>query len=112
DLVFVWSYPMILPREVIEIPRLGCINLHMGLLPQYRGVNGLKWALLNGEIETGVTLHYMDEGIDTGDMLARVSFPITDGDDLVSLMRKARHAGIHLLKNTWRGIADGTATGM
>lgn len=112
DLIFVWSYPMILPREVIEIPRLGCVNLHMGLLPQYRGVNGLKWALLNGESETGVTLHYMDEGVDTGDMIARASFPITGDDDLVSLMRKARYAGIHLLKNTWLGIADGSATRM
>ncbi len=112
EIVFVWSYPMILPREVIEIPRLGCINLHMGLLPQYRGVNGLKWALLNGEAETGVTLHYMDEGIDTGDMIARVAFPITGDDDLVSLMRKGRYAGIHLLKNSWHSIADGSATRM
>jgi methionyl-tRNA formyltransferase len=112
DVIFVWSYPMILSRELIEIPPLGCINLHMGLLPQYRGVNGLKWALLNGETQTGVTLHYIDEGIDTGDMISRVSFPIGDEDDIVSLMKKARFAGIHLMKNIWPQLVEGTVRAM
>ncbi|HSI88871.1 MAG TPA: methionyl-tRNA formyltransferase [Pyrinomonadaceae bacterium] len=112
DLIFVWSYPMILPRRVIEIPRLGSINLHMGLLPHYRGVNGLKWALLNDESETGITLHYIDEGIDTGDMISRVSFPIGEDDDLVSLMKKARFAGMHLIKNIWPQLVNGKIKAM
>jgi methionyl-tRNA formyltransferase len=112
DLILVWSYPMILPRAVIDIPDRGCINVHMGLLPQYRGVNGVRWALLNGEQETGVTMHYMDEGIDTGDMISRVSFPITPEDDILSLMKKSRIAGLHLLKTTWPQIEAGNVQRM
>jgi methionyl-tRNA formyltransferase len=112
DLILVWSYPMILPKEVIDIPLRGCVNVHMGLLPQYRGVNGVRWALLNGEQETGVTMHYMDEGIDTGDMISRVSFPIAQEDDILSLMKKSRIAGLHLLKNTWPQIEAGTVQRM
>ena len=108
DLIFVWSYPMILAKDIIGIPRLGCMNLHMGLLPHYRGVNGLKWALINDEAQTGVTLHYMDEGIDTGDMISRISFPLGEEDDLVSLMKKARFAGVHLINNVWPQIVAGT----
>lgn len=107
DLIFAWSYPMILSDKILAIPRSGCINLHMGLLPEYRGVNGIRWALLNGEEKTGVTLHYMDSGIDTGDIIARVAFPITAEDDILSLMKKSKMAGLHLLKNCWPQISSG-----
>lgn len=109
DLIYVWSYPMILPAEILKSPKRGCVNLHFGLLPEYRGVNGVRWALLNGEEKTGVTLHLMDGGIDTGDILARVSFPITDADDILSLMKKSKMAGLHLLENCWQQIASGKA---
>lgn len=112
DLILVWSYPMILPQRVIDIPRLGAVNLHLGLLPQYRGVNGIRWALLNGETETGLTLHYMDAGIDTGPMIARLSFPIGPEDDILLLMRRSRTAGLALLTNSWEHIASGTAVTM
>jgi methionyl-tRNA formyltransferase len=112
DLILVWSYPMILPVEVIQIPRLGCINVHLGLLPQYRGVNGVRWALLNGEDKTGVTLHFMDEGIDSGDMIANVTFPITDEDDILSLMQKSIFTGRLLLESCWPAIAAGNVERM
>lgn len=110
DAIFVWSYPMILSQEIIDIPKNGAVNLHFGLLPEYRGVNGIRWALLNGEPTTGVTLHYMDAGIDTGDIIARVSFPIEPTDDIRSLMIKSRTAGLHVLKQCWPAVETGTVT--
>jgi methionyl-tRNA formyltransferase len=107
DLVYAWSYPMILPEEIIDIPKYGCVNVHMGLLPEYRGVNGVRWALLKGEEKTGITIHFMDSGIDTGKIIARVSFPITAQDDILSLMKKSKSAGLYLLENCWHQIASG-----
>ncbi|HEY8559962.1 MAG TPA: methionyl-tRNA formyltransferase [Pyrinomonadaceae bacterium] len=107
DLIYSWSYPMILPEEIIKIPKHGAVNLHMGLLPEYRGVNGVRWALINGEEKTGITIHYMDSGIDSGAVISRVSFPITPADDILSLMIKSKTAGLYLLENVWRDIAAG-----
>ena len=107
DAILVWSYPMILPKEVLEIPKRGAVNVHLGLLPEYRGVNGVRWALLNGEDQTGVTLHFMDAGIDSGNMIARASFPIAPEDDIRSLMQKSKIAGRRLLENSWAGIVSG-----
>jgi len=109
DLIYVWSYPMILPEEIIKIPRYGSINLHIGLLPEYRGTNGVRWALLNGEEQTGVTIHFMDSGIDTGSVISRILFPITADDNILSLMQKSKTAGLHLLKHCWQQIASGRA---
>jgi len=110
DVIFVWSYPMILRQEIIDIPKNAAVNLHFGLLPEYRGVNGIRWALLNGESTTGVTLHYIDSGIDTGDIIARVSFPIEPPDDIRSLMIKSRTAGLHVLKQCWTAVETGNVT--
>ena len=107
DLFLIWSFPIILPMNVIEIPRKGAVNIHMGLLPEYRGVNGIRWALLNGESQTGATMHFVDEGIDTGDMIARAAFPIEENDDIRTLMIKSRSAGIALLKTFWPQIVTG-----
>ena len=107
DLIYVWSYPMILPDEIIRIPKYGCVNVHMGLLPEYRGVNGVRWALLNGEEKTGVTIHFMDSGIDTGNIISRVSFPIEEQDNILSLMKKSKSAGLYLLANCWQQIVSG-----
>ncbi len=65
DAIVIWSYSMILPAAVIGVPRRGCVNVHGGLLPSYRGPHVMQWAIINGETETGVTLHYVDAGIDT-----------------------------------------------
>src|SRR5439155_9931615 len=80
DAIVVWSYSLLLPGDVLAVPRRGAVNVHTGLLPEYRGGHVLQWALLNGEHETGVTLHYMDEGLDTGPIVAQTRFPIADED--------------------------------
>ena len=107
DLFFVWSYPMILPAKIIEIPKNGALNLHLGLLPEYRGVNGVRWALINGESATGVTLHLIDAGVDTGPIVTRGAYPIAPEDDFRTLLIKSRAAGLHLLKHVWPQIAAG-----
>ena len=107
DIFLIWSFPIILPKNVIDLPRKGAVNIHMGLLPEYRGVNGIRWALLNGESQTGATLHFVDEGIDTGDMIARAAFPIEENADIRTLMIKSRSAGIALLKTFWPQIVTG-----
>src|SRR4051794_19945405 len=76
DLVICAYYPRIFPRRLIDIPPLGCINVHPGLLPEYRGTFPTPWCILNNETEIGVTVHYMNEGIDTGDILVQQRYPI------------------------------------
>ncbi len=76
DLALVVAYGRILPKDVLEAPRLGCVNVHASLLPKYRGAAPITWAVVNGEAESGVTLMKMDEGMDTGDMLELFASPI------------------------------------
>jgi methionyl-tRNA formyltransferase len=76
DLVICAYYPGILPRRLIDIPPLGCINVHPGLLPEYRGTFPTPWCILNNETEIGITIHTMDGGIDTGDILVQRTYPI------------------------------------
>jgi methionyl-tRNA formyltransferase len=76
DVALVVAYGRILPRDVLDAPRLGCVNVHASLLPKYRGAAPITWAVVNGETETGVTLMKLDEGMDTGPTFARVTTPI------------------------------------
>ena len=71
DVICVVAYGKILPKDILEIPKYGCINVHASLLPKYRGAAPIQWAVINGEKVTGVTTMYMDEGMDTGDMLLK-----------------------------------------
>ena len=71
DVMVVVAYGKILPESVLEVPKLGCINIHGSLLPKYRGAAPIQWSVLNGEAVTGVTIMYMDKGMDTGDMLLK-----------------------------------------
>ncbi len=73
ELIIVTAYGQILPKEILELPEYGCINIHASLLPKYRGAAPINWVLLNGETETGVTSMQMNEGLDTGDMLIKKS---------------------------------------
>lgn len=109
DVIVIWSYSMILPAAVIEVPRRGCVNVHGGLLPGYRGPHVLQWAIINGECETGVTLHHVDAGIDTGPVIAEERFPIGPEDDAGVVRGKLRDAGSRLLRQWWPAIAAGTA---
>jgi methionyl-tRNA formyltransferase len=109
DAIVVWSYSMVLPETVLSIPPRGAVNVHGGLLPEYRGPHVLQWALINGERETGVTLHYVDAGIDTGPLIAQSRIPIAADDDAVSVKEKMAVTGAALLRTWWPRIADGTA---
>ena len=109
EFILVWSYTMILPESVIRIPSGDAINVHGGLLPQYRGGHVMQWAIINGEKETGVTLHYMDQGIDTGPIIAQGRFPISHSDDAVSVQDNLKNTGVELLRTWWPKISCGTA---
>lgn len=89
DLFISMSFNQIFKSKIINMPRLRVINCHAGKLPFYRGRNILNWVLINDEKEFGITVHYIDEGIDTGDILLQKTYPITDDDDYSSLLRIA-----------------------
>ena len=82
DLIVTCAYGKIIPKVLIDYPKYGCINIHASLLPKYRGSAPIQWALINGEEETGITLMYMDEFMDTGDIIDVVSYKIKDTDDV------------------------------
>ncbi|MFF2887957.1 methionyl-tRNA formyltransferase [Paenibacillus sp. NPDC057967] len=109
DLIVTAAYGQILPKAVLELPRLGCINVHGSLLPKYRGGAPIQRSIINGEPETGVTIMYMAEGLDTGDMISRVALPILDEDTSGTLFEKLSAAGAKLLGETLPSIIDGTA---
>ena len=97
------SYGRILSTEIINAFPCGIVNLHLSRLPEYRGANTLQWTIINGATETAATLHYIDEGIDTGPVVASKSVIITPDDDALSLQKKLIDAGRILLK-TWLPI--------
>jgi methionyl-tRNA formyltransferase len=108
DLIVVVYYDCILKGDVIGIPKRGCINLHLALAEEYRGCYPTTWALINGEIRTGVTLHYIDEGIDTGDIIAQKAVEILPDDTGKSLYYKCTRAGIELFREAVPSVLEGT----
>ncbi len=98
DLIVVFAYGKILPKEVLEIPKEGCWNIHLSLLPKYRGASPVQWALLQGEKETGVTIMLMDEGMDTGPILLQKILPIEEEDNTESLLEKLSKLSVFALK--------------
>ncbi len=109
DLCVVAAYGQILPKEVLELPKFGCINVHASLLPKLRGASPIQQAIVSGETETGVTIMQMAEGLDTGDMLAKVSLPIgsMNGGELHDALAEA---GAKLLVATLPRLAAGDIT--
>lgn len=108
DFIIVVAFGQILTKEVLDIPKYGCINLHASLLPMYRGAAPLNWAIINGEKVSGNTTMLMDVGLDTGDMLLKDEVEITDdmtAGDLHDLLMKS---GAELLVNTIEGLVDGS----
>lgn len=107
DLFVSMSFNQIFKSEVINLPPLGIINCHAGKLPFYRGRNIINWALINGESEFGITVHQVDTGIDTGDILLQRTFPINENDDYGSLLRIAHMECAPLLVEAISQIRQG-----
>lgn len=109
ELIVVAAYGKILPKEILDLPRLGCINVHSSLLPRYRGAAPINWAILNGETETGVTIMYMAEGLDTGDIISQRATAIDPDETVESLHDRLALLGAELLGETVAAIGAGTA---
>ncbi len=110
DLMVVVAYGIILPKPVLEAPRLGCVNIHASLLPRWRGAAPIQRAILAGDRETGITIMQMDEGLDTGDMLLVEKCPVAPDDTGSSLHDKLSELGASALMKALPGIAKGSLT--
>jgi len=108
DIFVSMSFNQIFRNKIIEKPPLGIINCHAGKLPFYRGRNILNWVLINDEAEFGITVHYVDEGIDTGDIIQQKCFPITDADNYQTLLDRAYDGCADLLDKAIHDIVTGT----
>ncbi len=109
DFVFSFTFRKLLPASLLEIPRLGALNLHPSSLPKYRGRSPINWVLVRGEAETGVTLHYMVEQADRGDVVAQRRFPIADLDTALTLHRRATDEARVLFREGYELLRDGHA---
>lgn len=107
DVIVVVAYGKLLPPSVLSYPRYGCLNLHVSLLPKYRGAAPMQRAIMAGERQTGVTVMYMNEGLDTGDVIATESFPIGDEDDLEVVHDRSCEVGARLLVHTLEQMEAG-----
>lgn len=110
DIIIVAAYGQILPKEVLELPKYGCVNIHASLLPKYRGAAPINWVILNGEKETGVTSMQMAEGLDTGDMLIKKSTEIGENETYQELYSRLSEMGADVLLETLSAIENGTLT--
>ena len=111
DVIVVVAFGQILPKSILEIPRYGCVNIHASLLPKYRGAAPIQWAVIDGEKETGVTTMFMNEGLDTGDMLEKEVVPLDPKETGGSLHDKLSAVGGRLILSTLKGLEDGTLKG-
>lgn len=109
DVICVVAYGKILPKEILDIPQLGCINVHGSLLPKYRGAAPIQWAVINGDKETGITTMYMDVGMDTGDMILKEKVSIGENETTGDLWDRLSKIGGELLVKTLKLIEDGNA---
>lgn len=110
EFAIVVAYGKILPKEILEIPKHGCINLHASLLPKYRGAAPIQWALINGEKITGVTTMIIDEGLDTGPILLQKEISINDEDNAETLSEKLSVIGAELIIETIDKMRKGIIT--
>ncbi len=108
DLIVTCAYGQIIPKEILDYPKYGCINVHASLLPKYRGGAPIQRAIMNGEEETGITIMYMDEHMDTGNMISKATIKIGDNDNFETIHDKLSVLGRDLLLETLPKIIDGT----
>ena len=110
DFFVVVAYGKILPKEILDIPKLGCINIHASLLPEYRGAAPIQWSIIDGKKKTGITTILMDEGLDTGDILKQYELPITDDETGGSLFDKLAILGGEAIVDTIANFESITPT--
>ena len=110
DLICVVAYGKILPQELLDVPKYGCVNVHGSLLPEYRGAAPIQWAVLNGDKKTGVTTMFMNAGMDTGDMILKEEVEIGEDETTGELWDRLKTIGANLLIKTVKEIENGTAT--
>lgn len=110
DVIVVVAFGQILPKEILDMPKYGCVNVHASLLPKYRGAAPIQWAVIDGEKESGVTTMLMEEGLDTGDMLKKTVVPLEKDETGGSLHDKLAVKGAQLLIETLKELQAGTAT--
>jgi len=110
DVIVVVAFGQILSKEILDIPKHGCINVHASLLPKYRGAAPINWVIINGEKQTGITTMLMDEGLDTGDMLIKESIQIEESETANELHDRLSNLGAAVLRTTLSRLADGTLT--
>ena len=109
DIICVVAYGKIIPKEILEIPKYGCVNVHPSLLPKYRGAAPIQWAILNGDKETGVTTMYLDEGMDSGDIILQTETKINKDETSGELWDRLSKIGAELLVETLERIENKTA---
>lgn len=108
DIIVTCAYGQIIPKDILDAPRLGCINVHGSLLPKLRGGAPIHWAIINGDKKTGISIMYMDEKMDSGDIISQRETEITDSDNLESLYDRMSLIGRDLLLDTMPSIIQGT----
>ncbi len=109
DIIIVEAFGQIISKEILDMPKYGCVNVHASLLPKYRGAAPIQWAIINGEQVTGVTTMRMDAGIDTGDIIMKQEVVIREDETGGSLFERLSEAGAKLCVKTMAAIEDGTA---
>ena len=109
DIIVVAAFGQILPAELLNLPRFGCVNVHASLLPKYRGAAPIQWAVINGDAVSGVTIMRMDVGLDTGDMIEQREITLAEDETGGSLFEKLSAEGARLCVETMEKIAAGTA---
>jgi methionyl-tRNA formyltransferase len=109
DLIIVCGWQRLVCKEILDIPRLGTVGFHSSLLPKYRGRAPVNWAIIAGEKETGITMFYLTEDADAGDIIAQKAFPIMLNDDCDTVYKKSAKAGADLMAEFLPKIANGTA---
>jgi methionyl-tRNA formyltransferase len=111
DLMVVAAYGLLLPKAVLETPRLGCLNIHASLLPRWRGAAPIQRAIIAGDTETGITIMQMDEGLDTGDMLYKLTTPIASDDTAETLHDRLAALGAQAITEALHALQAGTLHG-
>ena len=112
DLIVTCAYGQIIPKEVLDLPKRGCVNVHASILPKYRGSAPIQWAIMNGDAKTGVTIMYMDEGMDTGDIIKCAEIPILDTDNVGTMHDKLSILGRDTLESVLDNLLNGIVIGI